>query len=1809
MFSFRKGNRRSNTSRPIARCRPTSCRRLPLLLEALEARTVLSTVSWINAAGGDWNTAANWSGGVVPGATQDAIINVSVSGPITIDSADVGHSLTDTTASLDITAGSLSLTAASSISQNVSISGDGVLASSGNLTVGGTLSESGGTLTGGGTVTVDGLLTWTGGTMSGSGITSAMGGLSLGASGDTGDSETLAGRTLINAATGVWYDTDTLTQEEDSTFLNDSGATLEIEGAGTWGAGNNPDPSGTFENNGTLDVTNGSATTPVQVQPYFINAGTVDVNSGTLQLVDGGSSTSSSASDKVGFNVASGATLLFGNDYNYAAYAFNSGSFVSGAGSVTFGSGVSANFASGSTYNVSGTTLIDIGGNEDDVVFTAGSDVGPLGDLTINSGVVTFSTGNTVTVASMNLTAGGGVGILNGSDTVDVSGLLTWTDGTMSGPGTTVAEGGLDLGLADGSYHDSALESRTLVNQGTANWVGSGEIDLFSGATLINQLGAKFDEQTNDEIWSDIGVGEYPSGLFDNAGTFVVDGGGTATMETAFDNEGTVEISSGTWELSGDGTSAGNFTMDAGTDLELNIYYGIPYTVDQNGNFVSSPQILGGDASNVTLIDGSNASPEPLGSNAVIPLPTPPYTNFFETGDDTIGSLDMTGGWLTITGTLTVTGPMTWTGGYITGPGTLIVEGGLELGTGTASLSEQLDGVTLINDSTITLTDQDVFAQEYGATVENEILHTIDIQGDATWDGDGTVTIDNQGTIEKMAGSGTTEVNNVALVNDGTVTVSAGTLDLEGGGTATGSFTADAQATLEFGHFSWAFNSTSSVIGAGTVEFDYDYFSSYFNSNSVYDVTGTTVIESQEPVDFLGGHVESMGAVTLEDGSTLDLSSGLAVSATSLTESSGAILTGSDPFSVSGQITWTGGTMSGTGSTVADGTLQLGAPGDTSDVEFLSVRTLEVSGGGTLETQDTLEQSYGSTFVNTATDTLDVLGGASWQSDIDGTATIDNQGALIVGAGTGTATITGGGNFPFLTSPGGIEVLSGTLDLACDGTATGTLPASFTVATGCTLQFNGDFTLGTGAGIGGPGIVEVPSGDLRVTSTADAYGFAGTTIIDGGTIEFDGSASTGTLDESSGDLTGPGTLTVSGLTVWTGGTMDGAGTTIAQGGLQIGQAGDTDDAEDLSGRTLINVGTATWTGGGSISQSYGGTFVNQAGASFAIDDDLTWYSDGTGTFANAGTLLNSADTGITVLGAALDNTGGVQVQSGTLSLQGGGVAGGSYLVQAGATLTFGNDNVTTKSVALPVDFTNSPLNWGGTFTGSAEDDSGSGLASVGVSLFDGTNYYDGTAFESPTAVFKPATLSGNTWTYTMPADNFTSDLAYATGSKATANDGDDESSTITSLLLAPTPATVSAVAPAKGTIAGGETVTITGLGLENATAVDFGQTPATIVSDKNSTIVVTSPPAEAAGSVDVTVTTANGTSATSSADQFTYFVAPTVAMTAPANDAITNNNEPTLSATASEVAAGSGLASVQFEYSSNGGTSWTDAGAAETSGPFSFTFATLLADDIYEARAIATDKAGNSTTSTAVSFTIDTVAPTVAMTAPVNGAFTNKNEPTLSATASDNTGGSGLASVQFEYSSNGGTSWTDAGAAETSGPFSFTFATPLADGTYEARAVATDKAGNSATSSPVSFTINTVAPTPTPTPPSVVNAQVLDVTVITGRGKHQKKTVKFEGFKLTFNEALNSANAQNSSNFQVLQTTKKGRKTDEKPVGFSVSYSAGDDSVSLTLAGNPTFTSGGKLILTAPGITDTSGDTLVGNRVFTILPKAKGISG
>ena len=87
---------------------------------------------------------------------------------------------------------------------------------------------------------------------------------------------------------------------------------------------------------------------------------------------------------------------------------------------------------------------------------------------------------------------------------------------------------------------------------------------------------------------------------------------------------------------------------------------------------------------------------------------------------------------------------------------------------------------------------------------------------------------------------------------------------------------------------------------------------------------------------------------------------------------------------------------------------------------------------------------------------------------------------------------------------------------------------------------------------------------------------------------------------------------------------------------------------------------------------------------------------------------------------------------------------------------------------------------------------------------------------------------------------------------------------------AASPPTVSALAPSSGPQRGGTTVTITGTHLGLATEVDFGAVSARYRVISPTSITATSPPEGGAGTVDVTVRSTVGVSASSSADRFTY---------------------------------------------------------------------------------------------------------------------------------------------------------------------------------------------------------------------------------------------------------------------------------------------------------------------------------------------------
>ena len=180
-----------------------------------------------------------------------------------------------------------------------------------------------------------------------------------------------------------------------------------------------------------------------------------------------------------------------------------------------------------------------------------------------------------------------------------------------------------------------------------------------------------------------------------------------------------------------------------------------------------------------------------------------------------------------------------------------------------------------------------------------------------------------------------------------------------------------------------------------------------------------------------------------------------------------------------------------------------------------------------------------------------------------------------------------------------------------------------------------------------------------------------------------------------------------------------------------------------------------------------------------------------------------------------------------------------------------------------------------------------------------------------------------------------------------------------------------------------------------------------------------------------------------------------------------------LDATASD-GSGSGVASVTIQRSPAGLGAWTDV-CTDTTSPYACSFdTTTVTDGLYDLRAVATDAAGNSTSSTVVAGRrVDNTSPTVSLTDP--GAYLRLTV-TLDATASD--GGSGVASVTIQRSPAGLNTWTDV-CTDTTSSYSCSFdTTTVTDGLYDFRAAATDAAGNSTSSTVVaSRTVDNTAPT------------------------------------------------------------------------------------------------------------------------------------
>ncbi len=295
----------------------------------------------------------------------------------------------------------------------------------------------------------------------------------------------------------------------------------------------------------------------------------------------------------------------------------------------------------------------------------------------------------------------------------------------------------------------------------------------------------------------------------------------------------------------------------------------------------------------------------------------------------------------------------------------------------------------------------------------------------------------------------------------------------------------------------------------------------------------------------------------------------------------------------------------------------------------------------------------------------------------------NNAGTFTESPETGTTIITSEFN-----NTGQVNVQNGTLYLDGGGSATG----DFTISGGAVLELyeQGTFSF-TGSSIGGSGTVQFIGGTNNFnTGSGDSAG--NTAIGIAAVVNFN----TGQTDSlvalalSGGTLAGSDTITTSGTFTWTGGTF-GSGTNTqtltANGGISFS------GSPVLSPEaTINNSATANWTSGnieaqGNNKSGQNTTFNNLSGANFNLQGNNTY--DGRGStstvpdvFNNAGTFTKSVGTGTTTMETEFNNSGQVNVQTGTLSLTGGGSQSGGFTVSGGAALNLSGGHTFTATSTL-----------------------------------------------------------------------------------------------------------------------------------------------------------------------------------------------------------------------------------------------------------------------------------------------------------------------------------------------------------------------------------------------------------------------------------------------------------------------------------------------------------------------------------------------
>ncbi len=999
-----------------------------------------------------------------------------------------------------------------------------------------------------------------------------------------------------------------------------------------------------------------------------------------------------------------------------------------------------------------------------DITLNAGSDIITV-PLAVNGGDITLQAGRSVLLNSSIKSANGNVTIVANETAANGVFDAHRDPGAAeikmaSGTSIDAGSGNINLTLSTGAgltnNQSGAIEIASLTTTGnvsvinTGSVVGGGPVDMVATPAAITSPNITLHGSsvgTAGHVHLDPGAVGNVFVTANTGGIFVEQIANTL-------NTGQYNFSASVGQEIRLGSSGGNININNnialfGENLVFQTFgaYDIVFT--------GSRTVLGSGGSLSFEPDAARYVLLAAGATATFDLPTNLVTGTMAFGG--------AGSTLTGTGNITTNAGTTfnWDGGNtVAGTGVLTTNGATNL-TG-ANLSRQWD-----NAGTATWTPgaSDGFGLTATGTLNN-LAGGKFILNSALASIGGLRGIFGAGIINN-AGEFNKELNTAAVTTDvsvnfvtqpgGAVHVNSGALQFSGPGSSTdaGAYVVAAGATLGFTGGNRTLGATSTVSGAGDVNFSSTQQTT-FAAGSTYAPTGVTTV--------------SGGTVTFNQGG---------INVPNLTITGGA-LAGVASVAVSGPLIWSGGAMDTTGTLITAGSSTISA-GDTLNGAWFNNGLVNITGGAL--TINTLTNAVifvisggthalngptsgtGNFFINGGTTTV---GGAYSQTNTNvngGTVTFITAPTLnnyVQSGGTANFNAGGSATSATLSSVSSASVLnlnSGTLSASSYTqiggaiTGTGALTTAGMIWSGGTIDTTGTLTTSGASTIGATDTLNgawINNGAASLTGgalTVNALTNTGTFDVTGGTHTLNGPTSgTGSVNINGGVTTVGGAYSQTNTTV-TAGSVTFTGTPTLNNYTQSGgtanlNAGGNATSVNLSGASTLNLSGGALNAA-SYSQSNGA--VTGTGA-LNVSGSLNWTGgtiDTTGTLTTAGvSTISATDTlnglwinngAANLTGGALTvnnftNTGTFDITGGAQSLNGPTSGTGSITINGGATTVGGSYSQTATNVtAGAVTFTGAPTLNNYTQTGGTADlNAGGNAASVNLSGSGTLNLNGGT---------------------------------------------------------------------------------------------------------------------------------------------------------------------------------------------------------------------------------------------------------------------------------------------------------------------------------------------------------------------------------------------------------------------------------------------------------------------------------------------------